>query len=342
MPMFPKKLDRDQGTKRCPLYNSYYRNSIIGGTRDICNEQGSYSPSCQIREVENAKRDKWPQGPSMSASSSAQVTLKQSPRAFLFLLSAINLGLGLLFYVAPLSVTSYWPWPVKELAVRFLGAIFLAISLGCWSAIQAKVWQRAKILVLVGGAFLGLTGLISLARGVTVGGSETIWIWTSYFLAAGAGCFILIIRYRWRRKQPMDSSKTIALTPSRVFFGVQTSVVGIFGAMMLLLPSVAQEQFWPWKVATPTLQTFGALFLATCLATGWAFFQRDPSRIIVLLPLDAIFPSLALLAVTLGRDTIAAESPSTLVTGVWVGLYSFVAGGSTILYFIIRRRGSAS
>lgn len=277
----------------------------------------------------------------MSSTSLAQVTLKQSHRAFLLLLSIINLGLGLLFYIAPSSVVSYWPWPVKELAVRFLGAIFLAISLGCWSAIQARLWQRAKILVLVGGAFLGLTGVISLARGVTVGGTETIWIWTGYFLATGAGCFILIIRNKWRRKQPMDTGRTIFVTPSRVFFGVQTSVVGIFGAMMLLLPSVAQEQFWPWKVATPTLQTFGALFLATCLATGWAFFQRDPSRITVLLPLDAIFPSLALLAVALGWSTIAAESPSTLVTGVWVGLYSFVAGGSTILYLIIRQRASA-
>ncbi len=277
----------------------------------------------------------------MSLSSLAQVTLKQSPRAFLLLLSMINLGLGLMFYIAPASVIPYWPWPVKELAVRFIGAIFLAISLGCWSAIQAKLWQRAKILVLVGGTFLGLTGIISLARGLTVGGTEIIWIWTVYFLAAGAGCFILIMRHRWHRKQSMDPGRTSVLTPSRVFFGVQTSVVGIFGAMMLLLPSVAQEQFWPWKVATPTLQTFGALFLATCLATGWAFFQRDPFRIIVLLPLDATFPSLALLAVALGWNTIATESPSTLVTGVWVGLYSFVAGGSTILYFMIRRRASA-
>jgi hypothetical protein len=262
-------------------------------------------------------------------------------RSFLLALSIINLVLGIVFYIFPDAVISSWPWPVKELATRFLGAIFIAISLGCWSAIQAKLWQRAKILVLVGGAFLGLAGVVSLARGVTAGSTETIWIWTSYFLATGVGCFILIMRHGWHRKQPIDNGRTIVLTPSRVFFGVQTSVVGIFGAMMLLLPSVAQEQFWPWKVATPTLQTFGALFLATCLATGWAFFQRDPSRIKVLLPLDAIFPSLALLAVAVGWNTIAAESPSRLVTGVWVGLYSFVAGGSTILYFMIRRRASA-
>jgi hypothetical protein len=271
----------------------------------------------------------------MTESSSAPITLTQPSRLFLLFLSLINLGLGLVFYVAPSSPISYWPWPVKELAVRFLGAIFLAISLGCWSAIKARLWQRAKILVLVGGTFFGLTGIVSIGRAVTVSSDSTIWIWTGYFLASSIGCFLLIMNSGWHRKQAERIVRTIALEPGRIFFGVQTSVVGIFGAMMLLLPGLAQDQFWPWKVATPTLQAFGALFLATCLATGWAFLQRDPFRIIVLLPLDAIFPSLALLAVAIGWNTIVAESPSRLVTAVWLFLYSFVAAGSTLLYFVL-------
>ena len=108
--------------------------------------------------------------------------------------------------------------------------------------------------------------------------------------------------------------------------------------MMLLVPGLAQQEFWPWKVYVSTLQTFAALFLATCLATGWATRQKDPERIKVLLPLDAVFPSLALVAVAISWSVIAVESPSPLVTGVWVGLYSFVAAGSTILYFVLTRR----
>ena len=261
-------------------------------------------------------------------------------RIFLLALSLINLALGIVFYISPGAVIPYWPWPVKELATRFLGAIFLAISLGCWSAIQAKLWQRAKILVLVGGSFFGLTGIVSIVRGAMVSSNAAIWAWTGYFLAASAGCLILLVNYRWHRKQTEVIGRTIAAHPARVFFGVQTSVVGIFGIMMLLLPGLAQEQFWPWKVATPTLQTFGALFLATCLATGWAFLQKDPARIIVLLPLDAIFPSLALIAVGISWNIIVAESPSWMVTAVWLVLYSFVAVGSTLLYLTIRRGAS--
>jgi len=267
-------------------------------------------------------------------------SLGQYSRIFLLTLSGINLGLGLIFYFSPGTVISYWPWPVKELATRFLGAIFLAISLGCWSAIQAKLWQRAKILVLVGGSFFGLTGIVSIFRGATVSSNAAIWVWTVYFLTASAGCLIILVNYRWHRKETEVIGRTLAPRLAKVFFGVQTSVVGIFGIMMLLLPGVAQEQFWPWKVATPTLQTFGALFLATCLATGWAFLQKDPARVIVLLPLDAIFPSLALIAVGISWNIIVAESPSWTVTAVWLVLYSFVAVGSTLLYLTIRRGAS--
>ncbi len=279
-----------------------------------------------------------PQPPlTKDASKSNGVLLDRYARTFLLSLSGINLLLGLVFYAYPPFIISYWPWPVKQLAVRFLGAIFLAIAFGCWSAVHAEKWQRAKILVLVGGTFFGITGIVSLFRGITVSSDTSTWAWTGYFLIAAAGCLLLLQRYGWHRRQAETPTSTMP-RGARLFFGIQTGAVGIFGIMMLLVPSLAQQEFWPWKVYISTLQTFAALFLATCLATGWATQQKDPERIKVLLPLDAVFPSLALVAVAISWSVIAAESPSSLVTGVWVGLYSFVAAGSTILYFVLTRR----
>ena len=275
---------------------------------------------------------------SMIKDSRSNGLLNRPSRVFLLLLSGISLAIGLVFYMYPPFVISYWPWPVKELAVRFMGAIFLAIAFGCWSAVRAEKWQRAKILVLVGGTFFGITGIVSLVRGITVSSDVSTWAWTAYFLTAAIGCLVLLQFYRWHRRHAEVLTEPPIPKGARVFFGIQTSVVGIFGIMMLLLPSVAQQEFWPWKVYVSTLQTFAALFLATCLATGWATMQKDPERIRVLLPLDAIFPSLALLAVGISWSVIVAESPGWLVTGVWVGLYSFVAAGSTILYLALRRR----
>jgi hypothetical protein len=271
-------------------------------------------------------------------SSKRPVELGRGARLLLLFLSEINLVMGTLFFVYPSLVIDLWPWSVKALAVRFIGAIFLAIAFGCWSALRAKIWQRAKILVLVGGTFFGITSIVSIVFAVSQGGGYLIGAWIGYFLIASLGNFYLLSRYGWSRKSqdrlgPGYPSKTAVW-----FFRIQTAVVGVFGIMMLLIPRVAQAQFWPWIVATPTLQMFAGLFLATCLATGWASLQTDIGRIKVLLPLDVIFPSLALLAVGIHWDVISSQSPSGSVTAVWVFIYAFVAVGSAFLFFSPTRR----
>src|SRR5207247_10669253 len=160
-----------------------------------------------------------------------------------------------------------------------------------------------------GGTFCGIRGVGSLVRGITVRRYASTWVWTGYFLVPAAGVFRLLHRYGWHRRQAETLTSTMP-RGARLFFGIQPSAVGIFGIMMLLVPGLAQQEFWPWKVYVSTLQTFAALFLATCLATGWATQQKDPKRIKVLLPLDAVFPSLVLVAVAISWSVIASESPS--------------------------------
>ncbi len=271
-------------------------------------------------------------------SSKRPVELGREARLFLLFLSEINLVMGALFFAYPNLVAGLWPWPVQALAVRFIGAIFLAIAFGCWSALRAKIWQRAKILVLVGGTFFGITSIVSIVFAASQGGGYVISTWIGYFLVASLGNFYFLYRYGWRRRPQDRLGEGPPWRIARWFFRIQTVVVGVFGIMMLLLPSIAQTQFWPWLVKTPTLQMFAGLFLATCLATGWASLQTDIGRIRVLLPLDVIFPSLALLAVWIHSDVISRESRSVPVTGVWVFIYAFVAVGSAYLYFYSRKK----
>ena len=258
--------------------------------------------------------------------------LGRNARLFLLDLSAINLILGAIFFIYPSQVIGLWPWPVKELAVRFIGAIFLAITFGCWSALRARLWQRAKVLPLVGGAFFGITAIVALSQVASRSSGDVGWAWTVYFFVAAIGLFMLLWSYGWYRRPQDPVSQDPPWKVAKVFFRIQTLVVGVFGSLMLFFPDIAKEQFWPWSVQIPTLQTFAALFLATCLATGWASQQLDRGRIHTLLPLDAIFPALALLAVGIHWDVIMQQSPSQLVTTVWVFLYSFVAAGSTYLF----------
>ncbi len=258
-------------------------------------------------------------------------------RLFLLVLSEINLLVGALFFVNPTQSISLWPWPVKELAVRFLGAIFLAIAFGCWSVLRANGWQRGKILPVVGGLFYGITAII-VALQISGGTNLPLALsWIVFLSAAALGLLLVIRKHGWhRRPQDKITVGRLARAP-RFFFLTQTLVVGIFGVIMLFLPEIARKQFWPWSVLSPTLQTFAALFLATCVATGWASRQADKGRILALLPLDAAFPALALLAVGVHWGVIASESPSGLVTAVWIFLYSFVSAGSLYLFLTLRR-----
>src|SRR3989442_15645151 len=125
-------------------------------------------------------------------SSKRSVELGREARLFLLFLSEIDLVMGALFFAYPNLVIELWPWRVGPLAVRFIGAIFLAIAFGCWSALRAKIWQRAKILVLVGGTFFGITSIVSIALAATAGGGVVISTLTGYFLVSSPGKFFLL------------------------------------------------------------------------------------------------------------------------------------------------------
>src|SRR5690348_11496084 len=171
-------------------------------------------------------------------SSKRPVELGRDARLFLLFLSEINLVMGALFFVYPSLVVDLWPWPVKALAIRFIGAIFLAIAFGCWSALRAKIWQRAKILVLVGGTCFGITSIVSIILAASEGGGFVISTWTGYFLVASLGNFYLLYHYDWPRKPRDTLGAGQPWKTARWFFRIQTVVVGVFGIMMLLLPDV--------------------------------------------------------------------------------------------------------
>src|SRR5207253_7808647 len=133
-------------------------------------------------------------------SSKRPVELGRDVRLFLLFLSEINLVMGGLFFVYPSLVVSLWPSSVKALVVRFIGAIFLAIAFGCWSALSANIWQRAKILVLVGGTVFGITSIVSIVLAASQAGGGVISACNGYFLAASLGIFYFLNRYGWPRK----------------------------------------------------------------------------------------------------------------------------------------------
>src|SRR5712692_1208094 len=138
-------------------------------------------------------------------------------RLYLLVLSEINLLLGALFFLYPVLAVDLWPWPIQALAVRFLGAIFLAITFGCWSALRAKGWQRGKILPVVGGIFFGITAVITGFQVSTVGLTLAVLAWTVYFAVSALGLFAVIWRHGWYRRS-QDGIATGPLDKTASYF----------------------------------------------------------------------------------------------------------------------------
>src|SRR5437867_2886420 len=159
--------------------------------------------------------------------------IPRDARLFLLFLSEINLVVGALFYVYPDISISLWPWAVKPLAVRFFGAIFLAITFGCWTALRARMWQRAKILLLVGGTFFGIASIVASGQVFDPNPPIAIWAWFTFFGASAIGCLVLLWRHGWSRENEKESIKHTLPTYARFFFGFQTLIVGFFGIIML-------------------------------------------------------------------------------------------------------------
>src|SRR3989442_2435448 len=138
-------------------------------------------------------------------SSKRPVNLGRYARLFLLFLSEVNLVMGALFFVYPNLVINLWPWLVKPLAVRFIGAIFLAIAFGCWSALRAKIWQRAKILVLVGGTFFGITSIVSIALAATADGGFFLSTVTGHFLVLNLSKFLPLYPASFAHNPPQSA-----------------------------------------------------------------------------------------------------------------------------------------
>ena len=71
----------------------------------------------------------------------------------------------------------------------------------------------------------------------------------------------------FRGEKPLQAPPPRASNPLSWLWIAQTIILGVVGALMLLLPSVVVP-VWPWKVTVPLIQLYGAFFLGLALMAG--------------------------------------------------------------------------
>jgi hypothetical protein len=198
--------------------------------------------------------------------------------------AALGLLIGLyLFFVpaavatlpAPANANNPWPWPIGPLAVRFIGALALAVAFD--SALIALRPDRPTLLayassVTIAGVWFLLHILLNAGR---IDWSKPIaFAWAGIFVVSLLGGLLAVRALRPgtpRTAPPLPATpQSIAWIP--LFIAILT---GLVGAGMFFFPEFGRAR-WPWDLGNNlNVQLFGALFLTVGCAAFWSW--RQPS-----------------------------------------------------------------
>jgi len=244
---------------------------------------------------------------------------------------AVSLGLGVALFAFPSLGRSLWPFAIKDLAVRFFAAVFLAVAVGTLLAVRALERRRSlDVLLVMGVSVFGLIALAALVEPGALVASIGAGIWFAVLGVSASGSLWLL----WRRPDPEPDAGPLMPRYLRYHFLLHTVVVLLFSLQFLLVPRFAAENSWPWRVSDPVMRGIGGLFTGVAVGMAWASRQRTWGRVRLLLPVNVTFVAGALLAVGLHWPVIAAESPGLHVTVLWLLLYIYT--GAYPAYYLLR------
>jgi len=111
----------------------------------------------------------------------------------------------------------------------------------------------------------------------------------------------------------------------RMVFWSVAVLTGLTGLTMFLLPQLAGESLWPWKLSPLVSRYLGALFVGVAVGAVACARASDWSQVRALFPPALTFTGLSIVASTIH---VAAFNPERWATWLFFGLYAavFLAG----------------
>ncbi len=118
----------------------------------------------------------------------------------------------------------------------------------------------------------------------------------------------------------------------RVVFWSVAVLTGLTGLTMFLMPQLAGDSLWPWKLTPLMSRYLGALFVGVAVGAIVCARASDWAQVRPLFPPGLTFTGLSIVASTIH---VAAFNPDRWATWLFFGLYAsvFLAGLAAYLQY---------
>jgi hypothetical protein len=167
----------------------------------------------------------------------------------------------------PDLILSLEPWTATPLNARFISSLYLATGIGVLLCGLGRNFLQIRIVLIGTCVATSVILILTLYRLYFYPGEVpklpvtwlVIYVLDPVLMALGIWYF--------RGEKPLRTPLPRSSNPLSWLWIAQTIILGLVGAVMLLLPGVAVT-LWPWKVAAPLIQLYGAFFLGLALMAG--------------------------------------------------------------------------
>lgn len=159
------------------------------------------------------------------------------------------------------------PWAATPLNARFIASLYLATGIGVLLCGLGRNFLQIRIVLIGIGVATSVLFVLTLFRLYFYPGEVPKLPLPWLVIYAIDAVLVAFGIWYFRAEKPLRAPAPWAANPLSSLWIAQTVILGVVGALMLLLPDVAVP-LWPWGVTVPLTQLYGAFFLALAVVTG--------------------------------------------------------------------------
>jgi hypothetical protein len=167
----------------------------------------------------------------------------------------------------PDLILSFEPWAATPLNARFIASLYLATGIGVLLCGLGRNYLQIRIVLIGTCVATGVIFILTLYRLSFYPGEVPKLPVTWLVIYAIDPVLMALGIWYFRREKPLRAPPPRASNPLSWLWIAQTIILGVVGALMLLLPGVAVS-VWPWRAAEPLIQLYGAFFLGLAIVAG--------------------------------------------------------------------------